>query len=206
MPTFQGRQTLHLERLMNLHAGLFHCLSLSFTVFHSFKCLCFVSICFVSFLKLSLDVSFCCASRPDCFVFKLQKSLHLGPTHRAKTFVTDKEIWDTSCHVSDVSSLPLKVHPCSSMFIHILRLLLSFTCSSPAVPRHSGVRAFPGYKFTEGKLVMNLCASWAVAEQKQLRLFALQLCQSCVDRGRGSRCWTFLLILLSLCSQDSYVL
>ena len=49
-------------------------------------------ICFVSFLKLSLDVSFCCASRPDCFVFKLQKSLHLGPTHRAKTFVTDKEI------------------------------------------------------------------------------------------------------------------
>jgi hypothetical protein len=47
----------------------------------------------------------------------------------------------------------------SSMFIHILRLLLSFTCSSPAVPRHSGVRAFPGYKFTEGKLVMNLCAS-----------------------------------------------
>ena len=135
----------------------------SFTVFHSLKILCFVSICFVSFLKLSLDISFCCASRPDCFVFKLEKSLYLGPTHRAKTFVTDKEIWDTPCHVA------MSPH-CHWKFILILRLLL-------AVPQHSGVRAFPGYKFTEGKLVMNLCAGWAVAEQKQqLRHFALQMC------------------------------
>jgi hypothetical protein len=123
MPTFQGRQTLHLERLMNLHAGLFHCLSLSFTVFHSFKCLCFVSICFVSFLKLSLDVSFCCASRPDCFVFKLQKSLHLGPTHRAKTFVTDKDLR----YLLPCLRCLLIATESSSMFIHVHPYFKAFT-------------------------------------------------------------------------------
>lgn len=115
MPTFQGRQTLHLERLMNLHAFLFHCLSQSQNSLFCLNLFCL-------FPEAISRHQFLLCKPAGLLRLQASKKSSFGPHSSGQNFrdrQRDLRYPLPCCHVS---SFPLKVHP----------YFKAFTCSSPA--------------------------------------------------------------------------